>query len=251
MNEKPLCRRPAIFNQFPELIAAESTRHGGVSQAPYHSLNLGGATNDLPEHVAENNQRFFSEIGVKLADTAKSHQVHGAEILNVRQPGRYEGYDAMITDIPGIQLAVTIADCTPILIYDPVRKAAAAIHAGWRGTVQNIVSKTVLAMNEKFKTNPKDCFAYVGTCIDECSFEVGEEVASHFASSHKRLDETKGKYFIDLKNANKEQLLLAGLKPEYIELSRFSTVLNNEDYFSYRFENGTTGRMLATIGFKS
>ena len=106
MNEKPLCRRPAIINQFSELIAAESTRHGGVSQDPYQSLNLGGSTNDLPEHVAENNQRFFSEIGVNLADTAKSHQVHGAEILNVRQPGRYEGYDERITTLVDAQVSV-------------------------------------------------------------------------------------------------------------------------------------------------
>ena len=248
MTEKPLFRRPAIFNQFPELIAAESTRHGGVSEAPYHSLNLGGSTTDNPENVSENNLRFFSGLGINIADTAKSHQVHGAEILHVAQPGRYEGYDALITEKTGIHLAVTIADCTPILIYDPVKKAAAAIHAGWRGTVQNIVSKTMEAMKVKFGTEPGDCFAYIGTCIDGCSFEVGEEVALHFESAHKHWDEKKQKYFVDLKKANKDQLLSSGLKQEHVQVSDFSTVLNNEDYFSYRLENGLTGRMLATIG---
>ncbi|TDE18614.1 peptidoglycan editing factor PgeF [Dyadobacter psychrotolerans] len=248
MNEKPLFRRPAIFNQFHELIAGESTRHGGVSEVPYNSLNLGGSTTDEPENVTENNLRFFSGLGINVADTAKSHQIHGAEILHVEQPGRYEGYDALITSKAGIQLAVTIADCTPILIYDPIKKAVAAIHAGWRGTVQNIVSKTIEDMKVKFGTEPGDCFGYVGTCIDECSFEVGEEVALHFESVHKRWDEKKHKYFVDLKKANKDQLLSCGLNPEHVEVSDFSTVLNNEDYFSYRLENGKTGRMLATIG---
>ena len=153
-----------------------------------------------------------------------------------------------MTNQTNIQLAVTIADCTPILIYDPIKNAIAAIHAGWRGTVQNIVSKTVKALQVTFGTEPKDCYAYIGTCIDECSFEVGEEVAVNFDSDYKRWDSDKNKFFIDLKLANKTQLVDAGLNTENIEISSYSTVLNNEDYFSYRYENGLTGRMLATIG---
>ena len=250
MPEQPLFRSPKIFSQFGDLVAAESTRHGGVSTHPFQSLNLGGATNDIPENVEENNLRFFSALNIPLSQVAKSHQVHGCEILNVQNPGRYEGYDALITNKPDIQLAVTIADCTPILIYDPVSFAVAAIHAGWRGTVQNIVSKTVSAMQKGFGSDPAVCVAYVGTCIDECSFEVGEEVAVNFDSEYKRRDAEKEKFFIDLKLANKNQLLNAGLKVENIEISAYSTVLNNNDYFSYRYENGLTGRMLATIGRK-
>lgn len=245
---QPLFRRPAIFSKFEALVAAESTRHGGISPAPFHSLNLGGSTPDLPENVLENNHRFFTALGIPFSNVAKSHQVHGAEILEVKAPGRFEGYDALITDQPNIQLAVTIADCTPILLFDPKTHVVAAIHAGWRGTVQQIVGKTLLKMQETFGSLPENCIAYIGTCIDECSFEVGEDVAEHFDTVYKKWDADKQKFFIDLKKANQDQLLALGVSIDHIEVSSYSTVLNNEDYFSYRLENGLTGRMLATIG---
>ncbi|KQS33449.1 peptidoglycan editing factor PgeF [Dyadobacter sp. Leaf189] len=245
---KPLFRIPAIFSQFTNVVAAESTRHGGVSPAPFHSLNLGG-TQDSYENVLENNKLFFEALHIPFVTVAKSHQVHGTEILNVTEPGRFEGYDALITQIKGIQLAVTVADCTPILILDPRGNAAAAIHAGWRGTVGKIVAKTVLKMQELYGSKPENCLAYIGTCIDECSFEVGEDVAQHFDDTCKRWDDEKRKFFVDLKKSNQAQLLEVGLPAENIEISPYSTVLNNEDYFSYRNENGVTGRMLATIGF--
>ena len=244
-------RIPEIFLQFPGLIAAESTRHGGVSPAPFHSLNLGGSTSDSTENVKINNNRFFEALGVKPEQIAKSHQVHGCEILKVTAGGRFEGYDALITNEKNIQLAVTIADCTPVLVYDPVNHAVAAIHAGWRGTAHNIVSKTVKALTMEYGSDPRNCFAYVGTCIDECSFEVGEEVAVNFESQHKRWDPSLKKFFINLKLANTDQLLLAGLVSDHICISAYSSVLNNEDYFSYRHEKGLTGRMLATIGMKA
>ena len=248
MSETALFRSPLIFSNFEELIAAESTRHGGVSKAPYHSLNLGGSTQDAPENVLENNKRFFSALNIPLETVAKSHQVHGTEILNVTQPGRYEGFDALISNVRGVQLAVTIADCTPILIYDPIEKAVAAIHAGWRGTVGEIVYKTVKALEHTFGCQAANCIAYIGTCIDACSFEVNEDVAQHFVDQFKTWDAEKQKFFVDLKRANHEQLVRAGLQSENIEVSAYSTVLHNEDYFSYRHENGLTGRMLATIG---
>jgi YfiH family protein len=247
-DNKPVYRIPEIFTGFTNLVTGESTRHGGVSPVPYNALNLGGATQDAPENVLENNKRFFGSLNINFEKVAKSHQVHGAEILTVTKAGRYEGYDALITNIPNIQLAVTIADCTPVLIFDPVKKAVAAIHAGWRGTVQEIVLKTAFALQKEYGSDPQDCLAYVGTCIDECSFEVGEDVAGNFVSDFKRWDDKKKKFFVDLKSANKDQLLRAGIKPENIEVSPFSTILNNNDYFSYRYENGLTGRMLATIG---
>ncbi|WP_031526049.1 peptidoglycan editing factor PgeF [Dyadobacter crusticola] len=245
---KPSFRAPAIFGKLANVVAAESTRHGGISPAPFQSLNLGG-TQDTYENVLENNRLFFGALHVPFATVAKSHQVHGTEILNVTEPGRFEGYDALITNQKGIQLAVTVADCTPILILDPEANAAAAIHAGWRGTAGRIVAKTVLKMQELFGTKPENCLAYIGTCVDECSFEVGEDVAQHFGDTCKRWDEEKGKFFVDLKKTNQEQLVEAGLTAEKIEISPYSTVLHNEDYFSYRSENGVTGRMLATIGF--
>lgn len=249
--EKPLFRSPTIFAKFSNVIAAESTRHGGVSSAPYASLNLGGSTQDAPDKVLENNHRFFNALNVPFETVAKSHQVHEDKILTVRESGRYEGLDALITNLPDIQLAVTIADCTPILIFDPVTSSVAAIHAGWRGTVKQIVAKTVAMLQSEYGTEPGNCLAYVGTCIDECSFEVGEDVADHFENAYKRFDAEKDKYFIDLKQANRAQLIQAGLSAQNVEISAYSTVLHNADYFSYRYEKGLTGRMLATIGVVS
>ncbi len=246
--DKLLYRTPNLHGQSPGLLVVESTRHGGVSPAPYASLNLGNSPADAPENVAENRARFWQSLGVSAGQVATSHQVHGAEVLMVTQAGHFEGYDALITRQRGIVLAVTIADCTPVLLYDTRQQAVAAIHAGWRGTVQEIVFKTLQKMQQEFGTDPADCFAYIGTCIDECSFEVGDEVAGQFSPAHKWFNERAGKYYVDLKKANRDQLLRAGLTTDRIELSPFSTVLDNQDFFSYRLAGGHTGRMLACIG---
>ena len=244
-------RTPAILAAFPNLIAAESTRHGGVSPAPFASLNVGINTDDEPENVTENRRLFFDAIGATGYSFASSYQVHGTEILYTTEPGRYAGYDALITNQPGLLMGVTVADCVPVLVYDPVNQAVTAIHAGWRGTVGGIVSKTVALMQQRFGTQPAACYAYVGTCIDACSFEVGPEVATQFKPAFVRVDPVTQRPGVDLKAANRQQLMDAGIPEKYIEVSPFSTVLNNRDYFSHRAEKGQTGRMLAVIGLKS
>lgn len=249
-NSPKMFRRPSIFSSFDHLITAESTRHGGVSTPPFASLNLGLSTTDSPAHVAQNQALFWQSLGISPDQIASSHQVHGAEILEITHPGRHEGYDALITNQKDILLTVTVADCTPILIYDHQRRAIAAIHAGWRGTVQEIVSKTVRKMQDTYRTDPAQCYAYVGTCIDECSFEVGEEVADQFDTPYKRFDQAVGKYFVDLKKANRNQLIQAGIPETNIQTSEYSTVIHNQDYFSFRHENGVTGRLLVCIGLK-
>lgn len=239
---------PTIFAGFSEVIAAESTRHGGVSSAPFTSLNLGINTADDVKNVDENRRRFFNAIGASAYAFASSHQVHGTEIMYATEAGRYTGYDALITDKPGLLIGVTVADCVPILIYDPVHKAVAAIHAGWRGTVGGIVLKTLARMQQQFGTNAAQCYAYVGTCIDECAFEVGPEVAEQFDAAFKRADAGSDKSFVDLKAANAHLMLTAGIPERHLDVSPFSTVLHNDTYFSYRAEKGQTGRLLAVIG---
>ena len=243
---------PKIFQQFPELIAVESNRKGGVSKAPFSSLNLGLNTEDTPESVTQNRKLFFESLGIKMSRVTQSYQVHKDKILKVTRSKVYEGYDALITENSNTFLSVTVADCTPILIYDAKNQAVAAVHAGWKGTVLDITAKTVQRMRDEFKTNPKDCYVYVGTCIDENSFEVGEDVAAMFTYDVKRLDKSgrKPKFYVDLKKANVTQLLKCGVPENQIEVSSFSTVLNNDTYFSHRKEKGKTGRMIALIGVK-
>ena len=242
--------QPKIFAHFPGLSAAQSTRNGGVSLAPYHSLNLGKSTADDPIHVAENRLRFCAALGFQPNEMAWSKQVHGDQIRHATEPGGSEGYDALVTNVPGILLAVSVADCTPILVYDSRNRAVAAIHAGWRGTVAGIVAKTLIFMEQQFGTQGADCFAYVGACIDECSFEVGDEVALAFADPFKRFDPERGKFFVDLKKANAAQLLGFGVPEAQIEVSPYCTVRHSDDFFSHRKDQGMTGRGMGVIGLR-
>lgn len=247
---QPLFRTPPLLGSLPGLVVAESTRHGGVSLAPYKSLNLGLNTADDIRHVEENWERFLTALGIDPTRVATSHQIHGQEILEVIEPGRYEGYDALMTNEPNVFVGVTVADCVPILVYDQKNKAVAAIHAGWKGTVTELVRLTLEAMQTRYNTNSRDCYAYVGTCIDETSFEVGPEVADQFAPEYKRVDAFTNRLFINLRSANTKQLTHFGIPTAQIAISSFSTVLNNEDYFSHRLEKGQTGRLMAIIGIK-
>lgn len=243
-----MLRQPAIFSPFAGLAAAESTRNGGISPSPYTSLNLGKSTGDRPENVAENRRRFCAALGFQPEQLAWSTQTHGDLVRLVTTPGGSEGFDALITQIPGILLAVSVADCTPVLVFDARTRAMAAVHAGWRGTTAYLVAKTLLEMSNSFGTQGKDCYAYIGTCIDECSFEVGETVAAAFETRFIRYDTARQKHFADLKQANCAQLLEFGVPSMQIETSPYSTLLHNDTYFSHRLEKGETGRMLAVIG---
>lgn len=238
---------PDIFNAFPRVKAAQSTRHGGVSPAPYYSLNLGKNTADELANVQENRRRFCAQLGFTPAQMAWSKQVHGTEIRYAEAPGGAEGFDALITDKPGILLAISVADCTPILVYDAKNQAVAAIHAGWKGTAGRIVERTLQEMHTRFGTQGADCVAYVGACIDECSFEVGEEVAAAFDEVFKRFDPERGKFFVDLKKANAAQLMAAGVPAAQIEISPYCTVQHNADFFSHRKDGGITGRGIGVI----
>ncbi|HRK80376.1 MAG TPA: peptidoglycan editing factor PgeF [Saprospiraceae bacterium] len=244
--------KPSILlAHLPDVVAGQSTRHGGVSEGAYASLNLGISTADDPQAVAENRRRFFAALGFDAAQTASAHQVHGDAVLHVQAPGRYDGYDALVTTKKDLLLNVTVADCTPILIYDPVNQAIAAVHAGWKGTVLQIVAKTLQKMETLFGTRGYDCQTFIGTCIDRCDYEVDEDVARHFDAEFAEWNAEKGKFQLDLKAANKAQLLAQGVQNQNIEVSPYSTASCVADFFSHRAEKGITGRMLAVIAMKN
>ena len=234
--------RPQIFAHIPQLVAGISTRHGGVSSQAYQSLNLGVHTDDDPEAIESNLTLFCSDLGISPDALARSYQVHGAEIWHTNISGYERGYDAIIAETPGIIAGVGIADCCPILLADPVRHVAAAIHAGWKGTVAQIVSKTASALLVA-GSNPADILAYIGPCISLDRFEVGDEVAEQFAHKEKR----GARWHVDLKATNAAQLQNLGINQ--IEVSEFCTVEHNVLFYSHRKEKGVTGRMLAVIGW--
>lgn len=238
--------RPTIFQSIPGLVAGVSTRHGGLSKAPYSSLNVGVHTDDAPEDIEQNLSLFCTDVGISPADLARSYQVHGDKIWVTGRAGYQSGFDAMISVQPGVFAGVGIADCTPILLADPVTRVCAAIHAGWKGTVAKIVEKTAKRMIENRGSNPADILAYIGPCISLAHFEVGDEVAAQFDAAFKT---RKGaKWHVDLKAANAAQLQSVGI--QQIEIDSACTVENNADFFSHRTEKGVTGRMLALIGFQ-
>jgi polyphenol oxidase len=241
---------PPIFAAYPELVAAQSTRHGGVSAPPFASLNLSTKAGDDPARVAQNGQIFCQYLGITRSKVATALQVHGNTVVVVTQPSPLPEADGLVTDRPGLYLAVFVADCTPVLVYDPRTRAVGAAHAGWRGTVGGVVANLLATMTQQFGTRPADCVAQVGTCIGPTAFEVGEEVAVQFAPDFKCWDPQRSKFLVDLKAANRQQLLDAGVPPERVGLSPHCTVLDNAHYFSYRREGPASGRMWALIGVR-
>lgn len=235
--------RPDIFSHIPQLVAGISTRHGGVSSQAYQSLNLGVHTDDDPAAISSNLGLFCADLGISTNALARSYQVHGSEIWTSVSPGYESGYDAIMTPKPGVFAGVGIADCCPILLADPTREVAAAIHAGWKGTVAQIVSKTASTMIAG-GSNPAGILAYIGPCISLEHFEVGDEVAEQFEFKEKR----GARWHVDLKATNAAQLQALGISQ--IEISNYCTVANNDVFYSHRKEQGVTGRMLAVIGFQ-
>jgi YfiH family protein len=214
-----------------------------VSSQAYQSLNLGVHTDDDPEAITQNLSLFCADLGISPESLARSYQVHGAEIWQTNLPGYQSGYDAIISETPGIIAGVGIADCCPILLANPVRRVAAAIHAGWKGTVAQIVHKTASTLIAA-GSNPADILAYIGPCISLDRFEVGDEVAAKFEHKEKRGE----RWHVDLKATNAAQLQRLGITQ--IEISDYCTVEHKDVFFSHRREKGITGRMLAVIGFR-
>ncbi len=239
---------PEIFTPFRNLIAGQTTRHGGKSQAPFESLNLSFSVGDDENTVQENRLRLCGHLGITPDRLATSTQVHGSSVIKVTRPGHYEGYDALVTNQRQIVLGVSIADCVPVLIYDPVNLAVAAVHAGWKGTQLAIVQCTLETMASEFGTKYEECLAYVGTCIQGCDYEVGHNVAQHFNSAYLTKRKEPGKWLLDLSLANSDQLIRMGVKPGKIERSFFSTLKDHTHFFSHRYSKGKTGRMMALIG---
>lgn len=241
---------PSIFKPYP-IVAAQSARLNYLlKQAGKPSVDEFANEADSFDRNTTRDE-FLSQLGINLNQLAYSHQVHDNKILIASKPQSAEGYDAIITNKPNVFACVTIADCTPVLIYDTKNKAVAAIHAGWRGTVAKIVAETLNAMQVNYGTKGEDCLAFIGACISNKNFEVGDEVAIHFSDDEKTFNTEKKKYYIDLKLANKKQLMAFGIKESNIEISDKCTVGDNEQFYSYRYEKGKTGRMLALIGMKA
>lgn len=242
-----------------------TTRHGGVSQGLYASLNFGRHSGDDIQTVWDNFRILSEAIELPLERIYVPGQVHGCRIVDinesflnaskVEQQTRIQGTDALITSISDVCVAVSTADCVPVLLYAPDKRIVASIHAGWRGTVQHIGAKAALYIKEQYGADMSLMLAGIGPSIDRDSFEVGEEVVdafckAEFDSSIIKRDMKTGKAHIDLWEANRLQLIDVGIKPEHIEVSGISTFTHVGDFFSARRLGKDCGRMLSGIWIK-
>jgi YfiH family protein len=238
-----------------------STRLGGVSDFPKDSLNLAGYDEDPAENIEENRRRFLS-LFPREYRLATAWQVHGSDVKIVKDldaaAESSEKFDALVSDLDSILAGVKTADCVPVLIGDTHTRSFAAVHAGWRGTVNSITVRAVEAMQTEFGSKPADMVAAVGPAAGCENYEIGPDVIGAFAANFS----TCGKYFeptanghalIDLHMANKDQLLSCGVPMAAIYTAPFCTIDRTDLFFSYRVEKkkyGKTGRLLSVIGHR-
>ena len=241
-----------------------STRLGGVSEGMWESLNLGVSRGDNPDHVKENYRRFLAAIGADGTRTASSNQVHGGVVRTVTTADvkddlygkvSYEA-DGLMTDLPGVTLLVYTADCIPILFYDPVRRAVAAVHAGWRGTAAGIASQAVERMRDVYGCRPGDILAAIGPGIGPDCFETHEDVPNAMTAAlstavlqHIKI-KANGKFSVDLKGINAMRLGQAGLAADHIAVSSLCTACHPEMFWSHRRLGTSRGSMAAAIQLK-
>ena len=239
-----------------------STRIGGVSPLPENDLNLAGFGEDSDENIYENRRRFLNVFGGNFNLTTV-WQVHGDDVKVIETKSDVqsteEKFDAIVSDLSNLLVGVKTADCVPILLGDPKNKAFAAVHAGWRGTVESIAPKAIEKMRERYGTNPKDLVCAVGPAAGCKNYEVGKEVidafAEKFSDCENLFDETRKDHaLINLHLANKKQLINSGVPEENIFTAPFCTIERTDLFFSYRKEKNIykkTGRLLSVIGLKS
>ena len=243
------------FYDFNEGVKAFSTtRQGGYSKGNYGEFNINRYCGDSVEAISQNRALLCSLLGIDDCRLLMPHQVHKTEIVAVNETScevELEGVDALMTNIPGICIGVSTADCIPVLLYDKVHRAVCAIHAGWRGTVKRIVAKAVAAMISTYGTRPADIQAQIGPGIHIESFEVGDEVYEAFANEGFEMGtiSRKGgqKWHIDLPECNRQQLLVSGIPAAKIAVSPICTYQHSETYFSARRLTINSGRIFTGI----
>jgi YfiH family protein len=243
------------------LIHGIVSRRGGVSPAPWASLNCGGTVGDDPDHVRQNRRRAFGIFNLPLDCMYDVWQVHSDRVVCTSAPRPPDQphlqADGILTNVPGVALFMRFADCVPILLYDPQKRVIGLVHAGWLGTVKKITSHAIEEMSRCYQSDPKDVIAGIGPSIGPHHYEVGQDVVSQveeaFGPDADRVLQTGDKgeetgVKFDLWSANRLTLEANGVRS--IEISGICTACHPEDWFSHRGEKGQTGRFGALISLK-
>lgn len=242
------------------VVAFSSTRHGGYSKGNYAEFNINSYGGDQEEDIRKNREALCRSLGISDDRIVMPHQVHEAKVANIDEAflaldtearlTALEGVDSLMTNLSGVCIGVSTADCIPLLLYDKVHHAACAIHAGWRGTVKRIVEKAVEAMAAAYGTRPSQLRAQIGPGISLDCFEVGDEVYEAFSAAGfdmSTISRREAKWHIDLPECNRQQLVAAGVPPDAIRLSGVCTYQQYHHYFSARRLGIRSGRIFTGI----
>ena len=243
-----------------------STRLGGVSEGCFSSLNLSFDRGDDRAAVAENFRRMGEALGVRCEDMVLSQQTHTTNIRIVTDEDRgkgitrerdYTDIDGLITNVPGICLVTTYADCVPLYFLDPAKKVIALSHSGWRGTVGKIGKKTVELMHDNFGSDPADILAAVGPSVCQDCYEVSADVTDRFREVFDRsvweklfYEKPDGKYQLDLWKANEKIFLEAGIRKDHIAVTNVCTHCNSGILYSHRAMGDKRGNLCAFLALK-
>ncbi|GAA0135876.1 peptidoglycan editing factor PgeF [Paenibacillus sp. YSY-4.3] len=251
------------------LSAGFSGRNGGVSSSPYDSLNLAYHVGDNQADALGNRRILAEFLGFEPRQWTCGEQVHGTNVAVVNQADAGKGYldresaiqntDGLVTNVRGVMLASFYADCVPLYFLDPVHGAVGLAHAGWKGTVGHIATAVIETMEKEYGSRREDIRAAIGPSIGECCYEVDEAVMSKVRAGLPAGEETAaftapsanpGRCMLNLKELNRIIMIKAGILPTHIECTTWCTSCHPDKFFSYRKQNGVTGRMASWIGMK-
>ena len=268
-NMKLVERSGVPFLVFPRLeetgvaVHGFSTRQGGISRGIYQSMNLSFKRGDEEAYVRENYARLARAVGFSCENIVCSDQTHTTNIRTVTEKDRGKGFikpkdykdvDGLVTNVPGLVLTTFYADCVPLFLVDPIRRAIGLSHSGWRGTVGKIGKRTVEVMKEQYGTKPEDLIAAIGPSICQDCYEVSEDVIDAFRGAFEEqywkelfYETSGGKYQLNLRRANERIFQEAGLKPEQIVTSSWCTCCNPKLLFSHRATQGKRGNLGAFL----
>jgi YfiH family protein len=252
-----------IYYEFEQWAGSEAlthavfTRNGGVSRAPFRSLNIGGTVGDDPAAVDQNLRLAYDALELDSEKACTVWQVHSADAVIATEPAVGRRWlaraDSIVSNTPNLPLMMRFADCVPVLFYDPTQHVVGIAHAGWRGTVGQVVLSTLRAMQSAYGTNPTDVEAAIGPSIGPDWYQVGPEVVEAVQSAFGATDglirkAVDGSAYLNLWEANRFALEHAGVNK--IEVAGICTASNVDEFFSHRAEQGKTGRFGAVIALR-
>lgn len=240
------------------VVAGFTTRNGGVSRAPFNSLNLGFNTEDSRHNVEANRSTLARSFDVPPHLLLTARQVHGTDLLVLDEPNPDLSHflqvecDGILTNQPGILIGVLVADCFPVLLHDPYAKAVAVVHVGWRGAAQRIVSKAVESLSRLFGSRPENLCAAIGPGIGAHKYEVDRPVRDAFRNGGHdwpaiATEVALGKWHLDLRESCRLELNQAGIVDARLEMVEECTCCHREMFFSHRRDHGQTGRQMGFV----